>query len=43
VRHVGPDEQAAEAMGTDFMATAPSAAAMAAGYRQGRALVSATG
>jgi NTE family protein len=38
VRHVGPDAEAAEAMGTDFMATAPSAAALAAGHRQGRAL-----
>ena len=38
VRHVGPDAEAAQAMGTDFMATAPSAAALAAGHRQGRAL-----
>jgi NTE family protein len=38
VRHVGPDAEAAEAMGTDFMATAPSAAALAAGHRQGRTL-----
>ena len=38
VRHVGPDAEAAAAMGTDFMATAPSAAALAAGHRQGRAL-----
>jgi NTE family protein len=38
VRHVGPDAEAAEAMGTDFMATGPSAAALAAGHRQGRAL-----
>jgi NTE family protein len=38
VRHIGPDPEAAEAMGTDFMATAPSAAALAAGHRQGRAL-----
>jgi NTE family protein len=38
VRHVGPDPEAAEAMGTDFMATASSAAALAAGHRQGRAL-----
>ena len=38
VRHVGPDPEAAEAMGTDFMATEPSAAALAAGHRQGRAL-----
>jgi len=41
VRHVGPDPEAAEAMGTDFMATATSAAALAAGHRQGRALASA--
>jgi NTE family protein len=38
VRHVGPDAEAAEAMGTDFMATGPSSAALAAGHRQGRAL-----
>lgn len=38
VRHVGPDAEAAEAMGTDYMATAPSAAALDAGHRQGRAL-----
>jgi NTE family protein len=38
VRMVGPDDAAAEAMGTDFMATAQSAAALAAGHRQGRAL-----
>ncbi len=38
VRHVGPDAEAAAAMGTDFMATEPSAAALAAGHRQGRAL-----
>jgi NTE family protein len=38
VRHVGPDAEAAEAMGTDFMAPGPSAAALAAGHRQGRAL-----
>jgi len=38
VRHVGPDPEAAAAMGTDFMATEPSAAALAAGHRQGRAL-----
>jgi hypothetical protein len=38
VRHVGPDAEAAGAMGTDFMATGPSAAALAQGYRQGRAL-----
>ena len=38
VRHVGPDEEAAAAMGTDFMATGASAAALAAGHRQCRAL-----
>jgi NTE family protein len=38
VRHIGPDADAAAAMGTDFMATEPSAAALAAGHRQGRAL-----
>ena len=38
VLHVGPDAEAAQAMGTDFMATAPAAAALAAGHRQGRAL-----
>jgi len=38
VRHIGPDAEAAQAMGTDFMATGPSAAVMAEGYRQGRAL-----
>jgi NTE family protein len=38
VRHVGPDAAAAEAMGADFMAAAASAPALAAGYRQGRAL-----
>ena len=43
VLHIGPDDDAAQAMGTDFMATAPSAAALAAGYRQGRALGSAAG
>jgi NTE family protein len=41
VRHVGPDAEAAEAMGTDFMAPGPAAAALAAGHRQGRALASA--
>jgi NTE family protein len=40
VLHVGPDAEAAQAMGTDFMATAPSGAALAEGYRQGRALAS---
>jgi NTE family protein len=38
VRHIGPDAEAAEAMGTDFMAPGPSAAALREGYRQGRAL-----
>lgn len=38
VRHVGPDAEAAEAMGTDFMAPGRFAAALAAGHRQGRAL-----
>jgi hypothetical protein len=38
VRHIGPDAEAAAAMGTDFMATGPSAAALAAGHRQGRTL-----
>jgi NTE family protein len=38
VRHVGPDDGAAAAMGTDFMSAAASAAALAAGHRQGRAL-----
>ena len=40
VRQVGPDAEAAEAMGTDFMATEPYAAALAAGHGQGRALAS---
>jgi NTE family protein len=38
VRHVGPDAEAAAAMGTDFMATGASAAALVEGHRQGRAL-----
>jgi NTE family protein len=38
VRHVVPDEDAAAAMGADFMAQAPIADALSAGYRQGRAL-----
>jgi NTE family protein len=38
VHRVGPDAAAAEAMGTDFMASAPAPAALAAGYRQGRML-----
>jgi NTE family protein len=41
VRHVGPDAEAAAAMGTDFMAPGPADAALAAGHRQGRALASA--
>ena len=41
VRHVGPDAEAAEAMGTDFMASGPGPAALAAGHRQGRMLASA--
>jgi NTE family protein len=40
VRLAGPDAEAAEAMGTDFMAPAAAPAALAAGYRQGRALTS---
>ena len=39
VRHVGPDPGAAEVMGRDFMATAPARQVLAAGHRQGRALV----
>ena len=38
VRHVGPDDAAAAAMGEDFMAGAPAGPALAQGYRQGRAL-----
>jgi NTE family protein len=38
VRHIGPDAGAADVMGHDFMATAPVAQVLAAGYRQGRAL-----
>jgi NTE family protein len=38
VRHIGPDDEAAAAMGTDFMSPAARAAALAAGHRQGRAL-----
>jgi NTE family protein len=38
VRHVVPDEAAAAGMGEDFMASAPAVPALAAGYRQGRAL-----
>jgi NTE family protein len=43
VRHVVPDDEATETMGTDFMATEPLDAALAAGYGQGRALASAAG
>jgi NTE family protein len=38
VHHVVPDEAAATAMGADFMAQAPTAEALAEGYRQGREL-----
>jgi NTE family protein len=38
VRHVAPDPDAAREMGQDFMATEPAGRALAAGYRQGRAL-----
>jgi NTE family protein len=38
VRHVGPDEDAAGAMGEDFMARAAAEPALTEGYRQGRAL-----
>jgi NTE family protein len=38
VRHFGPDDAAAGAMGEDFMASAPAGPALAQGYRQGRAL-----
>jgi NTE family protein len=41
VRHVVPDEGAAAAMGANFMAQRPVAAALAEGYRQGRTLTSA--
>jgi NTE family protein len=41
VRHVGPDDAAASAMGEDFMASAPARPALVEGYRQGRTLVSA--
>jgi NTE family protein len=40
VRHVAPDEDAAAAMGTDFMASAAVADALVEGYRQGRTLTS---
>jgi NTE family protein len=38
VRHVVPDAASAQAIGTDYMAPAAAAPALAAGYRQGRAL-----
>jgi NTE family protein len=38
VRHVVPDAASARAIGTDYMAPAAAAPALAAGYRQGRAL-----
>jgi NTE family protein len=38
VQHVTPDHEAAETMGTDFMASGAAPAALAAGYHQGRAL-----
>ena len=38
VRHVAPDDDAADAMGPDLMASGRGAAALAAGYRQGRTL-----
>jgi NTE family protein len=38
VDHITPDDEAAEAMGPEFMAAARAAAALAAGYRQGRGL-----
>jgi NTE family protein len=43
VRHVGPDDNAAAAMGEDFMARATAAPALAEGYRQGGLLASAAG
>jgi NTE family protein len=36
VDHVTPDDEAAEAMGQDFMASGRAGAALATGYRQGR-------
>ena len=38
VRIIGPDRDAAEHMGTNFMDTRPARAVLAAGFRQGRAL-----
>jgi NTE family protein len=43
VRHVVPDADSAAAMGADFMAQAPTADALAEGYRQGRALTFSAG
>jgi NTE family protein len=40
VRHIAPDDESAEAMGADLMAHAHTDRALAAGYRQGRALTS---
>jgi NTE family protein len=40
VHHIAPDDESAEAMGSDFMAYARAERALAAGYRQGRALTS---
>jgi hypothetical protein len=40
VRHVGPDDVTAAAMGEDFMASAPAGPALVEGYRQGRTLAS---
>jgi NTE family protein len=39
VQHVAPDRDAAAAIGEDLMDAGPRAAVLAAGYRQGRALV----
>jgi NTE family protein len=38
VEHVTPDDEAAEALGPDFMAAGRAGAALATGYRQGRRL-----
>ena len=43
VRLVGPDAASAQAMGTNLMARAPAAGAMAAGYAQGLSLAAAPG
>jgi NTE family protein len=42
VHHVAPDDAAACAMGSDFMAAGQAAAALAAGYAQGRRLAALT-